>query len=110
MYAAIFSLRVLNSLNTCFTTSRESQNMSTTDISKFHANLRPVMRPSYYDSLLVVGNLNFTTCHTMKPSGLVRITPAPPSHEVDDPSVNKVQALSSKLDTILPIFELENAH
>lgn len=101
---------VLNSPRICFTTNCVSMNMSITDTFKWRANLRPDMSPSYPDSLLVVGNMNFTTCLTTKPSGLARMTPAPPACEVDEPYMNKVYSLSSWLKIISPGSELENVH
>lgn len=68
------------------------------------------MSPSYSDSLLVVGNMNFMTCLMTKPSGLVRMTPAPPAYEVDEPSTNKVHALSYGLEIISLGSELKNVH
>lgn len=100
MYAANFSLMVLNFPSACFSTSCESLKMSMTSTSKCRASLRPAISPSYYASLLVVGNVHFTTCLKTKPSGLVKITHAPSTCEMDEPSVNKVHALSSGVEII----------
>lgn len=84
--------------------------MTIIDTSKCSANLRLAMSPSYSDSLLVVGKANFTTLLTTKPSRLVRMTPAPSTCEVDEPSVNKVFALSSGLEIISHGSKGENVH
>ena len=43
-------------------------------------------------------------CCTLKPSGLVKMTPAPLACDVDDPSVNIVHALSeNRGDALSPL-------